>query len=250
MIKVLCIGGVGESSPDDTSSQVTGMLAEVTKHLDDTMFDPIWIPWISEYGPAPKWDGISYDKSVSIGENQVRKAMDVYGDSSYILLGYSGGAHIAGNVADNNPRVLGVGLIADPMRQRSLYTRDAYGILGERVIHGTYQFPIANPWDIITACPTGSPLRTLGDVTKDFSISEVPAWGRDLHDMVWQEWWKEPFLDWASVVTGLAGYLAPYPWSQHTGYDHMIVPGTDLTYCQYLAQQLNGWDKWNEPPPV
>lgn len=247
MYTVLCIGGVGESSPTDTTTTPSGMLKKVTDKLDGTKFRSYWVPWMSEYGPVPKWNGVSYNDAISIGATAVESAMDKYGDSEYILLGYSGGAHIAGNVANNNNRVIGCGLIADPMRQVLRWPL-GYGVLGQRPVKGCYLWQIANPNDIICSCDANSPIRSFADLTRGFSVNDVESWGKSLLSQVYQAWWENPFVDWASVASGLAGYLSPYPWGIHTGYDHMVMPGTSLMYTEWLADQLNTWDRWNERP--
>lgn len=249
VLKVLCVGGIGESSPDDNRDAVSGMLRNVTDRLDPEQFESHWVPWPAEYGPDPKLDGIDYLSAISLGESLVRKKMNDLGDSSYILLGYSGGAHVAGNVATGNDAIVGCAVIADPMRQRLRWPA-GYGVLGERTVKGCWFWSVANPNDIICSCPANSPLRSIADITRGFSVTDPAQWGNTLLSTVWQKWWEDPYVDWGGVAIGLAGYLSPYPWSQHTGYDHMIMPGTTVMYTEWLAGELNSWKRWNEKPSI
>lgn len=250
MIKVLCVGGIAESDPTDTRDIVTGMLKNVTDHLDTAQFESHWVPWIAEYGPVPQWSGLSYKSAISIGEKQVLAAMELYNDSEFILLGYSGGAHVAGNVANMSDKVIGCALIADPCKPVTNWP-DGYGILGQRPVNRCWFWEVANPRDIICSCPATSPIRTIADITEGFSVGDEPTWSHTLLNKVYQEWWKQPQADWSSVAWGLAGYMSPYPWGQHTGYDHMIIPDdSGLVYTTRIATVLNTWERWDEKPEV
>lgn len=246
----LCVGGIGESGPEDTSTTPRGMLKSVTDHLNPVKFDSEWVPWIDQYGPVPSWNGKSYREAIAIGENELNAKIDSIPLSQKIgILGYSAGAHIAGNVATMNPRVVACALVSDPVRQ-IMHWPDGYGILGQRPVKQCWLWQVANPYDYITACPAGSPLRSIPDLTQGFSVTDPLAWGRTLNLRTLQAWWNNPFIDWSSVAAGLAGYLSPYPWGQHTGYDHMIMPGTTMFYTDWLANELNNWDRWNDVAPT
>lgn len=239
-ITVLVAGGIGESGPNDTNHPVTGMLKALTTKLD-TRFTAEWIPWIDQYGPATAWNGVSYAESLRRIQALVTHRLSIAGPHErFLLVGYSAGAHGMGNVAATRPaNVVGFVGVADPARPR-LRWPSGYGITGERYVKRMPVWWIANPQDVITSYGDG-PLRTFSDVTRGYSAVDLPAWGRELSTQVWQEWWHNPSLDWGGTAIWLAGYLTPYPWGQHTGYDHFLMPGTNLTYLDWCAEQLNAF---------
>lgn len=244
-IRVLYINGVGEGQ-----YRQPVQLDALVQRLDTSIFTVEHFPWFVEYGVVPNWDGDSYRKSIRDGSVAVREFIDDEPpDDKFVLVGYSGGAHIAGDVADNHPRVIGCALVADPMRPK-MHWPAGHGILGQREVHGCWFWEVANPHDVITSCPAGSPLRTFGDVTSTFSVSDSVVWPHLLLQTVFQRWWEEPFTDWSGVINSITGYMLPYPFGQHTGYDHMIMPGTQVTYLDWLANELNTWDKWDESPQI
>ncbi|RYF57962.1 MAG: PE-PPE domain-containing protein, partial [Comamonadaceae bacterium] len=178
MLSVLVCRGIGEPLPSP-------MLANVTRLLDRKRFVVKEIPWRAQYGPVPAALGSSYDKSLDTGRTMLLKAIAA-DPNPVILLGYSGGAALAGNVAaeiaqGKHPEleVRGAALLSDPLSPRVI-NRDGWGIAGSRWIGGGFPvWHMSDPADVIARCPANSPLRTLADQSAAFSLADPVAWGAD-----------------------------------------------------------------------
>ena len=147
MITVLCVGGTGESYAGDTRTEVPkgSMLSYITAQLPADRFTAKWVGYPADYGLK-----LAFADSVLAGEEALLAAI-LAADGPVVLLGYSQGAAIAGNVAAQLKEwahvtdVRGVGLIADPYRSRDQYQPHPYipegfGICGERFIDA--DFPV------------------------------------------------------------------------------------------------------------
>lgn len=226
-----------------------GMLKYVTDLLPSDRFQCIRIPWADSFWPVTGWDDMSYQEALTVGTKQGNEAIaNVPTDHQLVLLGYSAGAHLAGDLADSHPRVNGCALIADPMRPLLRYPAGA-GILGARSVRGCWFWEVANPHDVICCCPVNSVLRGL-DFLTELTLVDPPE---TVVDNVLKEielvWNDKPHDGWAHAAMGILGYIAPAPWGQHTGYNHMLMEGTGKTYCVWLAEQLIDQD-WNATPAI
>src|SRR5437773_1673029 len=93
MMTVLRCRGVGEPIAGDSQ-----MLGNVTRLLDPTRFVVKDVHWSAQYGPAPTPLGESFEKALEKG--RVRLLNMIADDPNpVVLLGYSGGGLLAGNVA-------------------------------------------------------------------------------------------------------------------------------------------------------
>lgn len=248
MISVLRCRGIGEPMGDDS------MLAHVTKHLDPARFRTREVTWAASYGPVPGLAGVSFD--MALREGRIR-LLNMIADDRYpvVLLGYSGGAALAGNVAAEIARgdypeldVRGVGLISDPLRPPDPWgSQEPWGIAGSRPIARVW-FPVwhcADPADVITSCPANSPLRTLADQSAAFSLADPREWGWDLIRRVRERRFQATIRDWRNVpevwraygaaIDGVRGYLT----GDHTSYSTRLYPGSARTYCEWLADRIN-----------
>ncbi|MET8423570.1 hypothetical protein [Nocardia sp. NPDC004860] len=65
-----------------------------------------------------------------------------------------------------------------------------FGINGQMAVTPTQpHFECANPADVITSGPPGSPLRGLADVVSAFGLAEIGGWPSDLADRIrWHRW--------------------------------------------------------------
>lgn len=219
------------------------------------------VRWRAAYGPVPgPLDAISYGRSLDEGMDLISaKLANLPEGDTAILLGFSGGATLAGNYArfaipgvHHREKIVGVGLIADPMRPVTTGRDEhsgqpvgpGFGIGGQRFIPED-DFPvwwISNPRDVICCCPMDSPLRTIADQTfaMSFSPGGAPLWLADLVDRLktrrWQavrvEWWRPArvFEQYARAVDDAAGYLFR---GEHISYDRGDTPGT-----QTLANRI------------
>ncbi|QSE94169.1 alpha/beta fold hydrolase [Rhodococcus pseudokoreensis] len=246
MITVLCCRGIGESMGDGS------MLANVTKHLDPRRFRVVEVPWSAQYGPVPAPLGSSFDTSLRTGRlmllDYIRRD-----PNPVVIIGYSGGGALAGNVAAEIARgehpaldVRGVGLISDPLRPmtRTDYT---WGIAGKRWINADFPvWHLADPSDVITSCPEDSPLRTFADQSASFALADLRSWGWDLVDRIRRRRWQATIRDWhnapeiwrayTQALHGADGYLRR---GDHTSYHLRRYPGSTRTYTEWLADRIN-----------
>ena len=244
MITVLVCRGIGESKPSP-------MLSNVTRLLDPKRFVVKEVPWSASYGPAPAPFGSSFDTSLREGRTLLLD-MIRQDPNLVVLLGYSGGAALAGNVAAEIGRgehpglvISGVGLISDPLRHPGLTSPD-WGIAGVRRIWGTFPvWHMSDPKDVITCCPANSPLRTIADQSAAFSLIDPKAWGWDLVERLRQQRWQATITNWRNVREVWAAYSAAIEGAQgylfardHISYASRIYRD-GKTYTQWLADRIN-----------
>ena len=244
---IICVPGTGESYPGDTRRDVTGMLANVTRLLDPERFAFRWVGYPAEYGR-----GMSYAESVAAGEQALIEAIDL-DPYPAIVLGYSQGSAIVGNVAarlDSLPHldVRAVAMFSDPLRDRRQYAPmpiapEGYGACGERWIDDTrrHVWSFSAQGDPISSLPAGSPLRSLADWSDWMSTSDPQAWARDIITDIrtrrMQRWWDiKNWRDWADALAFAKGLIQD---GRHFAYGTgELVPGTSSTYAQLLAEQI------------
>lgn len=245
MMTVLACRGIGEGLREN-------MISNVTKHLDPARFRAREVPWEASYGVLPQWLGTSFNRSLSSGRELLKQMI---ADDPYpvILLGYSGGAALAGNVARDIGQGLhlgrldirGVGLISDPLRPTD-WTDNTWGIAGARHI-GIWApvWQMADPSDVITRCPANSPLRTLSDQSDAFSLVDPAAWSWDMVQRLRTQRFQATIRDWRNVpevwkaysqaIDGAQGYLFG---GDHLGYATRIYRD-GLSYTAWLAARIN-----------
>ncbi|MBM4525157.1 hypothetical protein GS462_11115 [Rhodococcus hoagii] len=233
-----------------------GMLSNVTRHLDPAEYEIVELRHPAEYGPASGFWGASFNESMQVLKWLATEYLDAERPGRVFLLGYSAGAFGLGDlVAEllgaNSPlidRILGVGLLADPKQPLAAAPAGLakYGIAGSRPIV-TDRFPVwwvSDPRDPIPLTELNSPLRPIPDLTAQMSFRDVNAWRRDvrrrllarqvqqfavnLHDI------PGVLADFRAAVDALGRYLGP----DHTSYAVRRYPGADVTYCEWLAQQI------------
>ncbi|WP_043778177.1 hypothetical protein [Rhodococcus sp. JVH1] len=248
MISVLECRGIGERVPSP-------MLTNVTRLLDPARFRVVDVPWLASYGPVPMPLGPSFDDSLRHGRPLVIDAIR-RDPNPVILLGYSGGAGLAGDVAAEVARgehpdldVRGVGLISDPRAPwyGSSGEIGSYGITGPRPILRAFpRWWISDPADVICCCPRSSPLRTIADQTAAMSLANLIGWGVDLTRRLRVKEWQDIAIDWRNrdAIRGLyaqarrdaEGYLIR---GDHTSYATRRYPGSTRTYTEWLADRIN-----------
>lgn len=170
-LRVLVFDGVGENGPAPT---MAGRLAALTG------LPTIRVQYSRAYGPVGG-NGQPYTNTLFEGMAAGTRLLDDGVPS--ILIGYSAGAHIAGNLVWRGHRsIVGAILIADPMQPASLTNNGLSGIAGQpdkngRIVHRTLQpgpsVPIRWDWsvrDVICQCPADSPLRDLADFSEFMSL--------------------------------------------------------------------------------
>jgi pimeloyl-ACP methyl ester carboxylesterase len=165
--------------------------------------------------------GRAYKESKDDGYDATWSTMNHYGqqcvDSKFVLLGYSQGAHIAGDIAatianEGTPvsadRVRGVHLLADPARDGGYepLVGDASGSNGLAVL----------------AKLNGRNFGSLSDRTIQYCMRDDAVCDASLAGLASLA---------ASVVDGKVG-------GNHLTYDSALVPGTDQTYLQRLHEDV------------
>lgn len=187
------------------------MLDHVTQHFPDD-WQVIKVPWEAQYGPVGTAGpgGSSFDRSLTLGQHLLREMITDAGPDPIVLLGYSGGAALAGHVAaelepDLAEKVAAVGLMADPFQPRGV-SEHGFGIAGSRnPFHpGTvWSWSDADP---ICVTPELSPLRTIADQTAAMALGDPAAWGQDLVDRLRRGRWQPSAIDWRDPLGTLRRY--------------------------------------------
>lgn len=226
-------------------------------------YEVIDVPWPANYGPVGGDSPLdsSYAVNLQLGIIMLKDMLQaLQGDDTAVLLGYSAGASLVGNYAElagrspkamYNRRILGVGLVADPMRPPGADGVPGFGVGGARHLPAA-DFPVfwaSDPMDPITSLPANSPLRTIADQTyaMSFAPGEFPAWIGDIVDRLrtgrWQrvtvEWWNPIGVarQYAEALAAAHRYLFG---GDHTSYAFRIDPQSGKNYLETLANKLNG----------
>lgn len=190
-----------------------GMCHQVIRHLDRERFRAVEVTWPATYGPVGgNPQGESYERALAIGYEQVLDAITRSQDP-VVLLGYSGGATLMGDVAaafgrqysGRRGHVLGVTLIADPHQPRGI-SPHGHGVAGHRPIDGVPAWWAYSDRDPICVTPELSPLRTLADQSAAMSLADPAAWGRDLHDRLRTARWQPSAWDWHDPIGSIRRY--------------------------------------------
>lgn len=210
MITVMTLRGIGEPLDAPTMCDL------VTARLD---FDHlvVEVPWEATYGPVGPGAGASYNDAVQRG---VDLTLTMIGEdpNPVVLLGYSGGATVAGEVArqigaGQHPRleVTATGLVADPQMPSGVQGRTpngqpAWGVAGQRPVPGASVHWAWAPQDPICCTPALSPLRTLADQSAAMSLVDPGAWGWDLVDRLLRGRWQPSAWNWFDVIGSIRRY--------------------------------------------
>ncbi|MGO3327829.1 PE-PPE domain-containing protein [Gordonia sp. (in: high G+C Gram-positive bacteria)] len=273
-ITVLAVGGTGESHPGDDRTEVTGMLAAVTRVLDHR-FTSRWVGYPSAYGPTAGRDGMAYVDSVACGVAALARAVRA-ADGPVMLIGYSQGAaviriflaHPASSTLVG--RVLAVGFVADPHQPPGVVE----GCTGWGVAGPGAEVPGAVPacWvgvpdDVICNASDDSLIRDVADLTDSLSALHVRRWIADMwaavlsrrmqnaqRTSVTPRQWRRDAHRLRAAFREVRGYLPSTigvgGWrltnvggGRHVSYDgepyrHAPLTDPDLTGCQMLAQWM------------
>lgn len=207
--------------------------------------------------PADYGLGMPYAVSVGMGEMALEEAIRA-ADAPTIVLGYSQGAAVAGNVCARlsgvGGDVVAVGLVSDPARSRKQYRPlplqpEGYGCTGERIIdeqqmtrYGTYVkvWQLAAQGDPICCLPEGNPLRSIADLTDRMALNDFGGWWRDvvedLKERRMQRWWSlRNWRTWAGAIAFARGMVFD---KRHFIYPTEVPPGTDGSFTQLLVEEI------------
>ncbi|HEY9315777.1 hypothetical protein [Williamsia sp.] len=206
MTRIIRVRGIGEPTTNNLLSHVTRLLSGVPV---------VELPWSATYGPVPHLLGTSFSASTGAGQSMLLRELD---NGPAVVLGFSGGAAVAGNVAViGHENLRGTVLLADPLQPD--FGSSMFGIAGQREAPNTRWFYRLD--DPIPMCPRDSPLRTFSDQSAAFALGDPIAWGADLVDRLnrrrWQQvairWW-EPTKVWqqySRAVVDLRNYRLNHP---------------------------------------
>lgn len=260
MIDVFTFRGTGE--PQDPAGRPT-MLHDVTKLLEPAKYtcrEPIWPATI---GPVGGVFGPSLESSVraavDAGLTAIRDSPNVAG-----LIGYSLGAICTSRILEEVEKKTVVNAdgsklqvafilnLASPVRLPgqsvgNLCGGELYGLHGK---HGRWPAEVvvmeyANPKDIITSASDKSPLRTVDPAVSKFSLIEGGRAGEVILALVQKlgEAAGDPPKLKAihEALTGIAGYLTPWPYGEHVLYSGQKVKldGKDKLWTTHAADYLN-----------
>jgi pimeloyl-ACP methyl ester carboxylesterase len=202
VIKVLCVGGTGESYPGDTRTEVAGMLGYVTRRLG-TEFRSRWVGYPAQYGPVA-----SFRQSVKAGADNVLSVLEAT-PGRVVLLGYSQGCTVVRKLLQDNPpavrRVEVVGLVADPEAPPNGDSN--FGVLGTDPTIPYWVTPmwVSNPLDPICNAAPDSLLRGFADFTEFFGFTDSGRWLLDVLDGLKQ---RTVLNRWGADSWSLASMLA------------------------------------------
>lgn len=215
MIDVLILGGTGFPRGD-------GISRAFADALDPSHFNPRIVEYAAAYGGLD----IPYAQSRLTGRRALLEAMN---GRPTVLAGYSQGAGIAGNLANEiatympgaiADNVVGCALIADPSRPAGAGMphrppAPGYGVAGPRHVRDIPTWWAAAEGDPITALPAGNALRSIADLSEWYSLAgpdEIARWGADLVEKcrasTYQRWWSlDNWRTWAGAMAFARGYL-------------------------------------------
>ncbi|URG17433.1 hydrolase fold protein [Rhodococcus phage Mbo2] len=262
---ILAAGGTGESYPGDVRTEVTGMLKNVTDHVDPNKFRVQWVGYDASYG-----NPTSYMISKTQLKARLRSLISYYRNCA--LLGYSQSADAMGELAADLVRegrgdwLKGLAFLGDPARHSRDYigTRDpgGYGIVGMRGRESYGSIPLfqaANPGDPIPGASDDSLLRDIADFTPMFQVSDPVKSGLAVLDTLnskgWQNyathWWEWP-VAWRRWNTAKAeanaympriilpsGFVLNPSGGKHTDYANVSPKGFEKPFTTVIANYLN-----------
>lgn len=228
------------------------MLDHVTKHFpDDWRIVPV--PWEAQYGPVGQAGvaGSSFDRSLTLGQHLLREMIDDAGPDPIVIIGYSGGAALAGHVADQlgpsqAEKVAAVGLLSDPFQPRGV-SPHGFGIAGHRPVDWPVQRP-GTVWswsdaDPICVTPELSPLRTIADQTAAMALGDPSAWGTDLINRLRRGRWQPSAIDWHDPLGTLRRYGDAIDAARRYLINHTAdYPGTRTQeLADRIIWRVNSW---------
>lgn len=211
-VQIIAIPGSNETSDGAALADPVGVIAGIAEDVtaaDDNFVRVHFIGYPAELIP--------YGNSRRHGYEATYSTLKYYASqcaaTRFILIGYSQGAHIAGDIAatiggGNHPvsadRVLSVRLLADPARNPDF---PAVGIEGPRLLDGSGIDSVRGDFGV------------LNDRTTEYCA--------DL-DAV------------CNFTRTSAAALVPEIWSSspHTSYRQLVIPGTNQTYTDRIASDV------------
>lgn len=252
-MRIITCRGIAEGTGRNMLSPVVDMFPD-TEHIE--------LDWSATYGPFNEKGnafGMSFKNALRGGETKLRSTLDTSRDGA-IVLGFSGGAALAGNVASfGHPNLVAVGLVADPFAPE---VNGLSGLAGQR--QRRISVPAIwkrDPKDVITNARKLARLRYVADASEAFSLGDLPTYLREvaegkqtevISDLIRQRWaaiarnpWQitKLWTDFDLDISDAEGYLFR---GDHTGYGRRREPN-GRTYIEdlgvWVAQQKHLYEK-------
>lgn len=254
MSKTLVVLCRGIADPMDT-----GMLHNLDRYLPPDEFEIMDLPWKAEYGPAPNLFGDPFEKNLSDGISLLKR-LCLYdrADTGIVVVGYSGGAQLAGDVLRDlaackargagAANVLGGALLSDPSQPKGIPgAGDKFGIRTSRTVGNA--IPVRwyfDTKDVICCCtpPPDSLLRVFADASAEFSLAGPAAWSGSIPRLLVRKWqtylvpWNNPLKLRDQINTAIyeaEGYLYR---GDHTAYPVRYDPSDGLPYFESMANWI------------
>lgn len=209
--RVLVFDGIGENGPHSMAAGLASMLG----------LPVVRVQYDRSYGPVGG-KGQAYARTRSQG---VAAGVELLNEGiPSILIGFSAGAHIAGDLVWlGHPSIVGAVLIADPAQPAYITNNGLSGVAGPRRGYGTGpKAPVRWVWnvrDMICQCPADSPWRDFADFTELLSLRPLDqrAFALDLIDDFKERLrWPRLLFDlfgqgrrFSRAIDDGLGYLAP-----------------------------------------
>lgn len=221
-MRLITVRGIGEPR-----SPHPNLLDRFAKHFPN--YHRTDLDWSAVYGPVGgDVLGESFVSAVARGEELLEEEI-VTGGGPAIIVGYSGGAEVVGNVVNralsrNDAKsnllersIVFAGLVADPScpPDRSGY----YGIRGYEnraaARNSSRVGWASNPDDVICRCPADSPLRAIAAGSEGFALGDPKYWANDLisklkRDTLWR-WMLGDRPRYEQAYRDACGYLGRNP---------------------------------------
>ncbi|WP_182349509.1 alpha/beta fold hydrolase [Tomitella gaofuii] len=199
-ISVVTVQGVGEQ----VGQEPMRMAEHVMRHLPEDRFVEVPVTDYVSVGPVGVNPGPALDAAVSRVEASTVRTVDETPNPA-VLVGYSGGALVAGNVARDihtgrypHLDVRGVVLIADPAMPRGV-SPDGYGVYADR-LPGLPTRWLWDSRDPICCAGDPSPLHTLSDQLAALSFGAPDVWAQDLIDRLRTGRWQPTAWNWLDLA--------------------------------------------------
>ncbi|AEV52273.1 hypothetical protein [Nocardia phage NBR1] len=232
-VRVITVPGIGELATPLPS----GMLKNITDHLDPLDFALEQFNWQNEYGPVPVWNGRDYQSNLDQAVSDLCARLITVGievGHRVVPMGYSGGAHVLSLALERLERagtpipMPAIVMVSNPSRRADDPTMfpgipGRYGITGQhgRFPMGAALIDVSNPADVICSCPPPPhPLRGFADISRHFSLADPVRWGVETLETAkrgqFQNAWRLSSLpSWWDAVALARGYLFD---GQHTNW--------------------------------
>lgn len=221
---IFCLEGTWQRYP-------WGQLSDLVERLNHPV---VRVEYPEQYGEM-----FSYNESIYIGKRALKRKISKLSEP-YCLVGYSQGAHVVGDVAQelhDDPNLVRVYLISDPLRSpedKAIGQKPpGQGIFGRRTV-GKKALHFVLDGDFISACDNAF-------------IGNVALYTLDKKDKAKRQWLltfnktRKLRLEGGSAKSAFCQLRRYLRTQAHTRY-HQIIIADGLTATQWIAEDINRLD--------